>query len=131
MAKKAKPASAQEKKRKGQTVAPREQKEGEVRGTVGVSVHAAITLPGVTGVWDELVIEWGCLGLSEEPDHIVETSGNNIMLDPDRPITTSEEGMHLFFKPPLAAGGAYGFNFLCTYILAAEARAAKEEEEAA
>ena len=125
-----KPAKhAQPKKRKAASVAPKEQKEGQVLGTVQLSVQAAVTLPGTTGVWDELVIEWGCLGLSEEPDQITEISGNAVMLDPDRPITTSEEGMHVYFKPPLPAGGSYGFNFLCLYNMAAEARTAAPEEE--
>jgi hypothetical protein len=126
----AKPAK---KKRKTATI--KVEKEDQRLGTIAVPVQAEVSLPGTGGVWDELVIEWGCLGLSEEPDRIIERSGNSFMLDPERPITISEEGMHLYFKPPLSGGGTYGFNLLCVYDEAAEARVAppkeKPEKEAA
>jgi len=129
MTKKEKAAAA--KKRKAASIAPKPEKEGRILGTVAIPVQVEIVVPGVTGVWNELVIEWGCLGLSEEPDRVVERSGNSFMLDPDRPITTSEEGMHVYLKPPLAAGGTYGFNLLCIYNEAVEARTAPPEEEEA
>src|SRR5262245_24994950 len=120
MAKKAKAAA---KKRKAASVAPKEEKEGANIGSVAISVLAHVKLSG-DSLFDELVIEWGCLGLSEEPDQVVETSGNNRYLDPKRPITTSEEGMHLFFSPPLGGAGTYGFQLQCIYDIAAEARMA-------
>jgi hypothetical protein len=137
MAKKAKPV----KKRKSTTVALAPKEEGEAGniGTVAVEVQTVVALTGA-GVFTELVIEWGCLGLSEEPDKIVETSANNRLLDPKRPIETSEEGLHVFFDPPLQGAGNYGFKFQCTYNEAAEARAAaapksdderRDEEDAA
>ena len=80
--------------------------------------------------FNELVIEWSCLGLSVEPDTITETSGNGRMLDPKRPPTTSDEGLHVYFEPPLN-GGNYGFQFLFTYNDAVEARTAKPKKEEA
>jgi hypothetical protein len=73
-----------------------------------------------------LVIELACLGLPEEPDSIIEVSANHDKLDPKRPITTDEEGLHLYFDPPLSGAGEYGFKFVCSYAEAAEARASKK-----
>lgn len=112
------------KKRKTATIAPKEEEGAAANlGSVSVPAQATITLSG-SGSFDEMVIEWGCLGLSEEPDKITETSGNNRLLDPKRPITTSEEGVHVYFDPPLTGAGIYGFRFECSYNEAAEARAA-------
>lgn len=120
------------KKRKAQSVAPKEPKRGQLLGTVAIPVQTYVTLTN-PGVFNELVIEWGCLGLSEEPDKITETSGNNRLLDPKKPITTSEEGLHVYFDPPLTGSGTYGFQFLCTYNEAAEAKSEgpepKEDDE--
>jgi hypothetical protein len=133
MAKKAKA-----KKRKTTSIAPKEEAQANL-GTVSVSVQVAVALSG-SGMFNELVLELGTLGLSEEPDRIVETSGNNRLLDPKRPIETSEEGVHVFFDPPLSGAGIYGFKFDCVYNEAAEARAAaapksdderRDEEDAA
>jgi len=119
----AKKAAKPAKKRKAEGVAPKEAEEGKNIGTIAVSVQTVVTLAG-DGLFDELVIELGTLGLSEEPDRIVETSGNNRLLDPKRPITTSEEGVHLFFSPPLNGAGVYGFQLQCIYNDAVEARTA-------
>lgn len=125
MAKKHQPA----KKRKAATIAPKEEKEGAVPlGTVSVPVQLQINVTN-PGLWNELVIELATLGLSEEPDKVTETSGNSRLLDPKRPISTSEEGVHLFFDPPLMGAGTYGFQLLCTYNEAAEARTAEPESE--
>jgi len=131
MAKKAhKTKEVAKKKRKAANVAPKEAKEGQLLGTVSIPVQVEIAVPN-TAAFDELVIEWGCLGLSEEPDSISERSGNSHLLDGKRPITTSEEGMHLFFDPPIsvAVGGTIGFCLICTYNDAVEARTAPEENE--
>lgn len=119
MAKKAQTAA--KKKRKAEGVTPKEVKQGQLLGTVAIPVQTYVTLNN-PGVFNELVIEWGCLGLSEEPDKITETSGNNRLIDPKKPITTSEEGLHIFFDPPLTGSGTYGFQLLCTYNEAAEAK---------
>jgi hypothetical protein len=121
-------AAATKKKRKAQSVAPKAESENVLLGTVSIVVQLQVTIPN-SGPFNEMVIEWGCLGLSEEPDGVTETSGNNRLLDTKRPITTSEEGMHVYFDPPLSGSGAYGFQFLCTYNDAVEARTAKEEED--
>ena len=119
---------AKKKKRKAQSVAPKEKTEGTLLGTVAIPVQVQVTLAN-PGVFNELVIEWGCLGLSEEPDKIEEISANNRLVDPKRPMTTSEEGLHLYFNPPLNGAGIYGFRFLCTYNEAVEARSSPPEEE--
>jgi hypothetical protein len=126
--KKEKEAAA--KKRKGGTAAPKAVSEEAVLGTISIPVQAWID--ATSGPFDELVIEWGCLGLSEEPDSIVDTSGNSGLLDPKRPPKTDEEGLHIYFHPPLSAD-RYGFNFLFSYNEAVLARMAppKEEKEAA
>ena len=121
-----------EKKRKGSTSpAPKPKAasvEGEVAvlGEVSIPVLCNVSVMQTTG-FDELVIEWSCLGLSEEPDSIRETSGNARMLDPDRLPATDDEGLHIFFKPPLQAG-AYGFQFVFTYNSAVEARTAEPKK---
>ena len=120
MAKKAK-AAAPPKKRESTAAAPKAE-EGKVLGTVSIPVQVSVCTGDVV-TFSELVIEWSCLGLSVEPDTITETSGNGRMLDPKRPPTTSEEGLHIYFDPPLT-GGNYGFQFLFTYNEAVEARAA-------
>lgn len=108
------------KKRKTTSIAPKEEASANL-GTVNLTIQTFVGLTG-TGTCNELVIEWGCLGLSEEPDKVTEVSANNRLLDPKRPITTSEEGLHIFFDPPLAASGNIGLQFLCTYNEAVEAR---------
>jgi hypothetical protein len=126
MAKKAKEAP---RKRKSEGAAPKAE-EGKVLGTVSIPVQVSVFTGDVVN-FNEIVIEWSCLGLSVEPDTITETSGNGRLLDPKRPPTTSDEGMHVFFDPPLT-GGKYGFQFLFTYNEALEARiAAPEEKETA
>jgi hypothetical protein len=97
-------------------------------GTVSIPVQVELVVQNISP-FDEFVIEWGCLGLSEEPDKITERSGNSYLLDPDRPITTSEEGLHMYFKPPLAGAGTDGFSLVCTYNEAVEARTAEKEEK--
>jgi hypothetical protein len=124
MAKKAK--AAPPKKRTSEKAAPKAE-EGKVLGTVSIPVQVSVWTGDVVN-FNELVIEWACLGLSEEPDTIIETSGNSRMLDPKRTPHTSEEGLHVYFDPPLL-GGNYGFQFLFTYNDAVEARTAKDEEE--
>ena len=130
MAKKTKVKEQPAKKRKAASVAPKQEKEGQQLGTVSIPVQVEVAVPN-TSPFDELVIEWGCLGLSEEPNRITDASGNSHLLDPERPITTSEEGMHLFFKPPIsvAVGGTIGFKLVCTYNESAEARTAAPEDD--
>lgn len=123
MAKKAKEAP---RKRKSEGAAPKAE-EGKVLGTVSIPVQVSVFTGDVVN-FNEIVIEWSCLGLSVEPDTITETSGNGRLLDPKRPPTTSDEGMHVYFDPPLA-GGKYGFQFLFTYNEALEARTAAPEEK--
>jgi hypothetical protein len=115
----------QEKKRKAATLAP---KHEAVLGTVAVTVQAAIHVVD-PAPFSELVIELATLGLTEEPDKVVETSANGRLLDPKRPIETSSEGVHLFFDPPLGGAGLYGFQLVCSYNDAAETRVAKPKEE--
>jgi hypothetical protein len=97
-----------------------------VLGEVSIPVYCTVSVPQA-GTFDELVIEWSCLGLSEEPDSIKETSGNADKLDSDRPPATDDEGLHVFFKPALQAGN-YGFRFVFTYNSAVEARTAEPEK---
>lgn len=134
MAKKAK-AHAEPKKRKSATPAPKAE-EGKVLGTVSIPVQTSVIVTDVAS-FNELVIEWGCLGLSEEPDAISETSGNSRLLDPKRSPRTDEEGLHVFFSPSLPAG-SYGFQFVFHYNEAVEPRSSvtptdeereKEEKE--
>lgn len=126
MAKKAKDTP---KKRTSAGAAPKAE-EGKVLGTVSIPVQAHIFTGDNVTKFNELVIELGCLGLAGEPDAIIETSGNSRMLDPKRPPTTSGEGLHVFFDPPLT-GGSYGFHFLLTYNEAVEARTAAPEDKMA
>ena len=118
------------------SAAPKEEKEGTVLGSVSIPVQASIDVSGAVAL-NEVVIEWACLGLSEEPDSVAETSGNSYLLDKKRAPRTDEEGLHVFFDPPVN-GGRYGFQFLFTYNEASEARSsatptdeerAKEEEK--
>lgn len=113
------------KKRKG-GASTKEAAEGRSLGTVLIPVQCSVNVPDVSH-FNELVIEWSCLGLSEEPDSINEISGNARLLDPKHPPTTSEEGLHVFFDPPLQAG-SYGFQFTFSYIDAVEARTADPEK---
>lgn len=133
----AKKAKAVPKKRKSEGAAPKAE-EGKVLGTVSIPVQVSI-FTGDVANFNELVIEWSCLGLSEEPDTITETSGNGRLLDPKRPPTTSEEGLHVYLDPA-QPGGHYGFQFHFGYNDAVEARTAApkskdepadDEEEAA
>lgn len=119
MAKKAKSAAA--KKRESKGAAPKAE-EGKVLGTVSIPVQVSI-FTGDVGTFSELLIEWTCLGLTEEPDTIIETSGNGKLLDPKRPPITSDEGLHVYLDPP-QPGGHYGFLFHFGYNDAVEARAA-------
>jgi hypothetical protein len=120
------------KKRKGATAAPKADTEGLVLGSVLIPVQASVQV-GAVAAFNELVIEWGCLGLSEEPDAVTEVSGNARMLDPKRPPFTDEEGLHVFFDPPIAGGTSYGFLFNFLYNDSVEARTAapKSDEELA
>jgi len=122
----AKKAKAAPKKRESKGAAPKAE-EGKVLGTVAVPVQASV-FTGDVANFNEAVIEWSCLGLTEEPDMIIETSGNGRLLDPKRPPTTSDEGLHIYFDPPLA-GGHYGFQFLFTYNDALEARTAAPKSD--
>jgi hypothetical protein len=99
---------------------PKEEKEGQVLGTVSIPVQASVDATSAVA-FNELLIEWACLGLSEEPDTVTEISGNSHLLDPKRSPRTDEEGLHVFFDPPLS-GGKYGFQFVFLYNEAAEAR---------
>ena len=133
MAKKAK--KPVEKKKRKSAVSPAlpepEEKEGEpakLLGTITIPVQTQIVVSN-DGVWNELVIEWGCLGLSEEPDKIAETSGNSRLLDPKRPPITDDEGLHVYFDPPLSGAGIYGFQFQFTYNDAVEARVAAPKSD--
>lgn len=110
---------------KARTTATGEENEAAL-GEVSIPVQCAVMVPQA-GRFDELVIEWSCLGLSEEPDSIKEISGNARFLDSDRPPATDDEGLHVFFKPPLDAGN-YGFQFVFTYNSAVEARTAQPEK---
>ena len=124
MAKKAK--AAPPKKRESKGAAPKAE-EGKVLGTVSIPVQVSI-FTGDVASFSELVIEWSCLGLSEEPDTITETSGNGRLLDPKRPPTTSDEGLHVYLDPA-QPGGHYGFQFHFGYNDAVEARAAAPEKD--
>jgi hypothetical protein len=125
---------AVQKKRKGGSPAPKSRSttaEGDdpnapALGEVLIPVQCQVNVP-LAGTFDELVIEWSCLGLSEEPDSIKEISGNSEKLDSDRPPATDDEGLHVFFKPALQAGN-YGFKFAFMYNSAVEARTADPEE---
>jgi hypothetical protein len=122
----------EKKKRKGSTSpAPKSKTtvEGEnevALGEVLIPVQCACVVTQA-GRFDELVIEWSTLGLSEEPDGIKEVSGNSDKLDSDRPPATDDEGLHVFFKPALDAG-TYGFKFLFSYNSAVEARTAEPKK---
>lgn len=120
----------EKKKRKGSTSpAPKAKTTGEaeaVLGEVSIPVQCSVSVTQAND-FDELVIEWSCLGLSEEPDSIREISGNAWMLDSDRPAATDDEGLHVFFKPALK-GGNYGFQFVFTYNSAVEARTAEPKK---
>jgi len=106
------------KQRKGATT--KEATEGVILGTTSIPVQCSVDVSEAVG-FNEVVIEWACLGLSEEPDSVHEVSGNSFMLDKKRAPRTDEEGLHVFFDPPLN-GGRYGFQFVFTYNEASEAR---------
>ena len=67
----------EKKKRKGSTSPapkPKTTAEGEVEavlGEVSIPVQCSVSVTQAND-FDELVIEWSCLGLSEEPDAIRE-----------------------------------------------------------
>ncbi len=120
------------------SAATKEVKEDALYGTVSIPVQASIDVTAAVTL-NEAVIEWSCLGLSEEPDTVTEVSGNGYLLDKKRAPRTDEEGLHVFFDPPLT-GGKYGFQFVFSYNEAVEARSsstptdeerAKEEEKEA
>jgi len=121
----------EKKKRKGTSPAPKAKATAEgaeaVLGEVSIPVQCSVSIPADVASFDELVIEWSCLGLSEEPDSIREISGNARMLDSDRQPATDDEGLHVFFKPALQAGN-YGFQFVFTYNSAVEARTAEPKK---
>lgn len=119
-------AKKAKKVRKGATAKPKEGVEGQVLGSVSIPVLCNINV-SQAGYFTELVIEWGCLGLSEEPDSITEISGNHGLLDKKRSPRTDEEGLHVYFDPPLL-GGVWGFQFLFGYNEAAEARSFVAED---
>lgn len=127
MAKKAQSqtAAAKKKKRKAQSVAQKERTEQQAQrlGSIGILITFQVVVTN-TASFNELVIEWGCLGLSEEPDSISEVTGASDMLDRNKPITTDEDGMHMYFDPPLASTGTtvYGFKVLCSYNEAVESK---------
>lgn len=98
----------------------KEVKEDAILGTVSIPVQASVDLSGAVA-FNEIVIEWVCLGLTEEPDSVQEISGNSFMLDKKRAPRTDEEGLHIFLDPPVN-GGRYGFQFVFTYNEASEAR---------
>lgn len=118
---------AVQKKRKSQTAlsqrSSKEAPEGQTLGWVTIPVQCSAYVGDNITAFDELVIEWACLGLSEEPDKISEVSGNSGLLHPDRPPATDEEGLHVFFKSPLPHG-TYGFLFNFTYYDSVHARTA-------
>jgi len=123
----------EKKKRKGSTspapkarTAEGDDANGPALGEVLIPVQCQVNVMQA-GRFDELVIEWSCLGLSEEPDSIKEISGNSDKLDSDRPPATDDEGLHIFFKPPLDAG-SYGFKFAFLYNSAVEARTAEPKK---
>lgn len=137
MAKKAQhnPSDKKKKKRKAQSVPQKDRTQQEVMrlGSVAIPILFQVTLNATTS-FNELVIEWGCLGLSEEPDSISEVTGASEMLDkkrPGGPITTSEEGLHLYFDPPVVGSGSgtYAFKILCGYNEAVEPRSSVESPE--
>ena len=130
MAKKATTATSSKKAVKKRTsTGSKQTKEGQVLGAVSVVVQIEVWSGSSVGFFDEAVIEWRCLGLSEEPDEVTEISGNR-SVDPDRPMTTSEEGLHVFFKPA-HEGGTFGLQLACKYNDAVECRTAdpKKVEE--
>lgn len=99
---------------------PKDDVEGQVLGSVSIPVLCNVNV-SQSNRFNELVIEWGCLGLSEEPDSITEISGNHNLLDTKRAPRTDEDGLHIYFTEPLI-GGVYGFQFLFGYNEAVEAR---------
>lgn len=123
---------ASKKARKSEGVAAAAAEEGVVTGSVRIPVQASIWVNDVAH-FNELVIEWSCLGLSEEPDSIQDTSGNAVLLDPKRPPFTDSEGLHLFFDPPVPGATHYGFKFDFVYNESVIARTAvpKTDEELA
>jgi hypothetical protein len=121
------------KPRKGKVAAPAAEGEAQpMYGAVMIPVQAAVSV-GAVANFNELVIEWGCLGLSEEPDTLREVSGNATLFDPKRPPYIDADGLHLYFDPPITGNATYGFQFQFTYNEAAEARTAvpKTDEELA
>ena len=134
MAKKAQhnTSTKNKKKRKAQSVAQKERtQEQSLRlGSISIPILFEVSLNSTTS-FNELVIDWGCLGLSEEPDSISEVTGASEMLDKKRPITTSEEGLHLYFDPPVVGSGSgtYAFKILCGYNEAVEPRSSVESPE--
>ena len=129
----AKKAKAKKQRKAQQTAAPREGVEGQAAddlGTVSVSVQVECRVTH-SSPFDELVIELATLGLSEQPDHVEDRSGNASRLDPDRPIEVDDAGVHLFLKPSVQGAGVYGFNLFCTYDDAVQARMAPPPTEEA
>jgi hypothetical protein len=123
----AKKPAKQPKKRKGASASTKSATDTQVLGSVTIEVQTQINVTEA-GKFNEAVIEWGCLGLSEEPDSITEGSGNGRLLNPKRPPYTDEEGLHIFFDPELEAG-VYGFLFYFTYNEAVEARTAEPKSD--
>lgn len=114
MAKKSKPRKAAPKKG-----------ENLVLGSVMIPVKCTLNIGPAANI-SEFVIEWACLGLSEEPDSIAEVSGNSRLVDGRQEPYTDEDGLHVFFDPPLAGNASgitsIGLEFHCSYNEAVEAR---------
>lgn len=119
-----------QKKRKSDTAlsqrVTKEAPEGQTLGWVTIPVQCGCYVGDNVTNFDELVVEWRCLGLSEEPDKITETSGNAVLLHPDRPPATDDEGLHIFFRNALPHG-TYGFQFNFIYYDSVQARTADPE----
>ena len=122
--------TAAKKKRKSEGVKPKQESaEGEAPkyGNVSFIVQTQLTL--TEGLHNDVVIEWRCLGLAEEPDSITDASGNHNLFDKDRPMTTDEDGLHMYFDPPLAGPSVYGFQLVVSYNEAVEAKTTPKDED--
>ena len=116
-------------KRKTATLKPKQDETAPANvGSIAITVQFEAYVTGNTP-FNELVIELGTLGLPDEPSHVTDRSANARLLDPKRPIEVSDEGLHMFFDPPLQGSGIYGFQLRCEYDQAVEARTAAPPEE--
>ena len=129
MAKKAKAKDVPVKKRKTtKTTATPRTDEAPPLGTVAVSVQVECNVQN-TSPFDEIVIELGCLGLSEEPDKIIERSGIAICSIPSGHPRPLRKACICTSSPRCRAPARYGFNLFCIYNEACEARTAEPEDE--